>query len=315
MTSPPSPLVSRWAGDAAWLGMDASARGFHTQLLLIAAQRQPVGTLPDDDTQWRRWLGLPEAVMDENPETLSADGAVAELMGQSLRQGLEMGVSESLVLALHPQAKHWRHHQGLWMEHLWNERWKLMLLEAWPLIDAHTIAAHPHLKGMNGHRFCAMAMDLSQLPGLPVNTAAMEVLTGHPKMDAAAIKRPAARRGKRSVAADPLLMQLLSLSPDIGPLQDTDHVISCFRAVPLPEQRQTLWDLGVRVLTQSPEEAKGARAYLSSLIQKYGEQAVAKAVGEVAVKAIPPADAKAYLMGVLRQELAGEVAWRFETQR
>lgn len=307
MVSSPSPLVSRWAGDAAWLGMDASARGFHTQLLLIAAQRQPVGSLPDDDEQWRRWLGLPEAEVEREPKIMGADEAAAGLMGRSLRKGREMGVPDSLVLALHPRAQHWRDNQGQWMEHLWNTRWKPMLMEAWKPINSQVVSKYPHLKGALGLRFCPMALALSELAGLPADQAAMETLVGRPhQADSISAGPPSApKKAKKREGVDPLLAQLLALTPDIGPLHDTDHVLKCFRAVPLPEQRQTLWDLGVRVLATSPQEAKSARSFLSGLIRKYGEQAVAKAVGDVAVKAIAPADAKAYMVGVLRQEASG----------
>lgn len=286
--------------------MDASARGFHTQLLLIAAQRQPMGTLPDEDAQWRRWVGLPDA--DDGMGEGEPDAAAAGLMGQSLRKGREMGVPDSLVLALHPQARHWRSNQGQWLDHLWTSRWKPMLLEAWTVIDASTVADYPHLKGQIGQRFCPMALALGELAHLPVGLAAVEALA-HPTPNKPTERAPKPKRATRArkskEPADPLLLQLLSLAPDTGPLQDNVHVLKCFRAVPLPEQRQTLWDLGVRVLAPTPEEAKGARSFLSGLIRQYGEQAVAKAVGEVAVKAIAPVEAKAYLVGVLRQEAAG----------
>lgn len=271
--------------------MDASARGFHTQLLLIAAQRRPAGTLPTDEAQWRRWVGLPESDGEEN----ETEGSVMALMQQSLGP-------PSLALALQAPSGQWRSHQGRWLEHLWHSRWKPMLMEAWAVVDAELVAEHPHLRGAEGQYFCPLALALGQV-ALP----SREVVTGTqaPVIPSAPVKKARASRKKTTAPSDPLLAQLLALSPDIGPLHDTRHVLKCFQTVPLPEQRQTLWDLAVRVLAQSPEEARQVRSYLGKLITQYGEQSVAKAVGEVSVKAIAPADAKAYLMGVLRTEAAG----------
>lgn len=273
--------------------MDASARGFHTQLLLIAAQRRPAGTLPTDEAQWRRWVGLPESGAKEN----EGEDPVAALMQQSLGP-------HSLALALQAPSGQWRSHQGRWLDYVWLSRWKPMLMEAWAVVDAELVAEYPHLRGAEGQYFCPMAMALGQVaPALPTRDVAAAGQA--PESPSPPVKKTRTSRKKSTVPSDPLLVQLLALSPDIGPLNDPRHVLKCFQTVPLPEQRQTLWDLAVRVLAQSPEEARQVRSYLGKLITQYGEQSVAKAVGEVSVKAIAPADAKAYLMGVLRTEAAG----------
>jgi len=313
MTLSSPPLASQWAGDAAWQAMDASARAFHTQLMLIAAQGEPAGTLVDDDARWRRWVGVPEAA-DEEPAS-SMDQAVSRLMTHSLKTGQGLNVPEALVLALHPQAKSWREGQGNWMDHLWRQRWKPMLLAAWPVITRATVAKHPHLAGCEGLRFCEMAMRLAQpISAAGVPPAAVAARPGSVTAAAGGVgqqapaklepgKRAPPKRGGR-VPADPLLLDLLASTPQTDGLMDADHVLRCFQAVALPHQRQSLWDLGIQVLGQEAKPAT-VRAYLGKLIKEYGEKEVGAALGEVAARAMAPAEVKSFLKGVLDRNKFG----------
>lgn len=255
--------------------MDASARGFHTQLLLIAAQQRPLGTLPDDDAQWRRWLGLPEAALRRFQRRAMDPASV---LGAHGAQG-EAGADQ-------------------WLDQLWTTRWRPMLEDAWRVVDAELVTAHPHLKGAEGQRFCAVAMLLGQSTEMPTTVPAASTTVAAPK-------RAAARKPRKGRTADAWLDQILSLTPNTAPLHDMAHVQQCWKAVPMPEQRQALWDLGLQVLAASPAEHASVRSYLSRLIREFGEQSVAKAVGLLAVKPVPPADPKSYLRGVLRQETHG----------
>lgn len=289
------PLALRWAGDAAWLGMDASARGFHTQLLLMAAQRQPLGTLPDQDAQWRRWLGLPEMTR------LQAVGEARLHTGP---------LSEGLALAAQAPGAPWQAQSGDLIEQLWTTRWKPMLMEAWQRVDAALIRAYPHLAGAEGLLFCSTAFDLARLANASTPAAPSRTTRGEAP---AGVKRVTARKKKSAPAHDdPLLAQLLTMTPDTSLLSDSDHVLKCFQVTPLPEQRQTLWELGIQLLSSTPAEARTVRAFLGRLIREHGEQAVAKAVGELSVKSIRPADPKSYLLGVLKQEAKGGSARQVE---
>jgi hypothetical protein len=311
--------------------MDATARGFHAQLMLIAAQQAPAGVLPDDDALWRRWVGLPEATVAATvSRRRSPDAAAKALLEESLRTGHALGVPDSLVLALHPQAHDWREGQGSWLDHLWRTRWKPMLAMAWPTVTAGLVQAHPMLAGHEGQRYCAMAAAMGQtaapsaegsgtaLP--PTNVVAFPARPAAGSGSAlgtavAPDARPAKRRravGKR----DPVLLALLAITPHTDPLHDTAQVLRCFQATPLPEQRSSIWDLGLNLLAASPEERRGARAYLGRLIRDYGETPVFQAVAEAAVKAVPPVEAKAYLTGVLkRQSLGSESEQKAREQR
>lgn len=293
------PLALRWAGDAAWLGMDASARGFHTQLLLMAAQRQPLGTLPDQDSQWRRWLGLPELTL-------------AQATGEAKRH--LQPVSAGLALAAQAPGTPWQPQQGDLIEQLWTTRWKPMLMEAWQRVDARLVATYPHLAGAEGMLFCPTALALAQMSAGPTMADATAQVATTKGSGRVAAKRAATPRKKKAAAdlADPLLAQLLTMTPDTSLLSDSDHVLKCFQVVPLPEQRQTLWELGARLLATTPEEGRTVRAFLGRLIREYGEKAVAQAVGELSVKAVLPADPKSYLLGALKQQAKGGNARQVE---
>lgn len=304
MTVSSLPLATQWAGDAAWLAMDTSARGFHAQLMLFAAQREPAGTLPDDDALWRRLAGVPEAGVEEEKGT--HDKGMAALMKTSLATGQKMGVPEALVLALHPQARAWRDGQGNWLDHLWQTRWKPMLLNAWPTVTAATIIRHPTLAGQEGLRYCELAMRL----GPAVADVSNDTMTTHAGEPAtAAVKATATPKRKRSKKEqDPVILELLAITPHTDPLQDPAYVLGCFRALPLTIQRSGIWDLGLRVLANSPEKEGTKRSYLAKLIKDYGETAVAAALGEVLVKPIAPAEVKSFLQGVLRVKRDGSKA-------
>ncbi|MDI3467930.1 MAG: hypothetical protein OJF50_006751 [Nitrospira sp.] len=47
----------QWLGDDAIMLMDWDVRGMHLHLMCIAWQQEPPCTLPDDDTQLRKWCG------------------------------------------------------------------------------------------------------------------------------------------------------------------------------------------------------------------------------------------------------------------
>ena len=299
------PLASQWVSDAAWLAMDTSARGFHAQLMLFAAQREPAGTLPDDDALWRRVVGIPEA--DDSGDLIETDAQIATEMQKSLATGAQMGVPDALILALHPRARHWRENQGNWLEHLWQTRWKPMLLEAWPKVTDDVIAQWPHLSQAKGQRYSPLSMKLAHLPNEtvsplpPVGSAPLQAgELASPKVRAIGTGK---RRGRTS--QDSQLQDLLAATPRLDPLLDPAYVLTCLNTPPLTTQRPGIWDLGLRVLEHSSAKEATKRAYLGRLIKEYGEVAVGAALGEVLVKAVAPAEVKSFLLGVLKTKRDG----------
>lgn len=68
------------------------------------------------------------------------------------------------------------------------------------------------------------------------------------------------------------------------------------------EERVSIWSVGVKLLKHDGFSEDKVRSYLGKLIQEHGEKVVAEAVASLSLKPISPADAKSYLIGILRSE-------------
>lgn len=68
------------------------------------------------------------------------------------------------------------------------------------------------------------------------------------------------------------------------------------------EERASIWSVGVKLLRHEAFDDNKARAYLGKLISELGEKRVAEAIAQLSLKALPPADGKSYLMGILKGE-------------
>lgn len=68
------------------------------------------------------------------------------------------------------------------------------------------------------------------------------------------------------------------------------------------EERASIWSVGVKLLRHEAFDDNKARAYLGKLISELGEKRVAEAIAQLSLKALPPADGKSYLVGILKGE-------------
>lgn len=75
-----------------------------------------------------------------------------------------------------------------------------------------------------------------------------------------------------------------------------------FRSEASQEDRMSIWSMGVKLLRHDGFPEDKVRSYLGKLIQEHGEKIVAEAVATLSLKPITPADAKSYLVGILRTE-------------
>lgn len=79
---------------------------------------------------------------------------------------------------------------------------------------------------------------------------------------------------------------------------------SLFREEASSAERSTIWGVGVELIRHEGFEEPKARALLGKIIHTYGEKTVAEAIAHLALRRLPPADAKSYLMGMLKTEKA-----------
>lgn len=170
-------LPSSWLSDPGWLAMDATARGFHAQLVMVAAKRRPAGALPDDDRLWRKWLGLSVRKADADRPLQSKGGILPDSLLASLdtmerirQHSIGSGASPDTdafdpdVVSKDgpdeppPIGLDW----GAWINWLWVHRWKPQVLGSWQVIDDTLIEQYPHLSKLHGGWFSTQAWEISR---------------------------------------------------------------------------------------------------------------------------------------------------------
>lgn len=278
---------SLWLSDPHWLGMDPTARGFHAQLVLLALRQG--GRLPDDDALWRQWLGLPEP--GESPSTSAPEAVLTSLAILDASQG---------------RAPAGEYRQAL--DYYWVHRWAPMLKKAWT-------PAGP------GECSCALVQQLlQQTPGCQVATPpppAMEPIIEKPAAKPKRTKKKPKANSALTVAGvnwDSLVSSSLlhgdglrGLRPLSEKLVDLDQIKARWHVPVSRSSRLHLWTIGLAVLGPIEDQGKN-RAFLANQISRYGESKVLAAVGQISGRAIPPADPRSFLLGILRKETEGTAA-------
>ena len=272
-----SSLAPFWLSDPAWCAMDPMAKGYHTQLVLLAARSE--GELPTDEAQWRRWLGIPEAdARGEHPEMQQWVALDAQSRGHQL--GRRAGM----------------------LEQLWQERWHPMIRQAWtPSRPGFVTCAAA--KALAGVEISAQAPDKAT----PVKKAAKSKPTSRKK---AAVK-PSFEELALETFLEPLGpigQGVLAPRPMDDRLAAKEDVLALWHVPVNRAQRLNVWTVGLAVLSRTPSEESNNRSFLASLIRQYGERKVAAAVGEISGRAVLPADPRGFIRGILRRETEGNPA-------
>ena len=78
--------------------------------------------------------------------------------------------------------------------------------------------------------------------------------------------------------------------------------ISCLFDTATSEERSTIWGVGVDLLKIGAFTEDKVRAFLGKQIHTYGEKLVVEAIAKLSIQKMKPADAKAYLIGTLKQD-------------
>lgn len=220
--------VKQWLGDDAVLLMDWDVRAMHLQLMCIAWQKKPAGTLPDDNSMLCKWLSC----SDE------------KAWNTRIRPQLEQG---------------WRIEDGRWHQDGLMREWERQSTNS----QKRRAAANIRWK--------------------------KEIDTEPPPL----LENPGLLTADGEPASNPDSgFSLTSL------LKDS----SAFRSEVSQEEKTSIWTVGVKLLKHDGFPEDKVRSYLGKLIQEHGEKTVAVAVASLSLKPITPADAKSYLIGILRTE-------------
>lgn len=312
-------LTHLWLGSPQWQHATWAVKGLQAQLWLLAAQRTPAGTLPDDDKWLRKALDLPtpsaaararKAVLEaaaslptpslNRRKKASNKGAPAvsediqkapldwtEAHARVLDALCEGKVSEDLQDA----------QQDAWLDHLWLNHWKVQLFEGWTRVDEEFVEDHPHLKRALGGWFHPLAEVLAQ-SGLEPGVGPARKKSRAPRAnrsDVTIIEKPFGRHNQIQPEAKKVLQPWWGSMDEARLLQ--------LWAVPLSkDNRSRMWDLGVSHLSGGGRTEAQARSFISKMVRTHGETAVHQAIQGLAMRAMPPADSFSFLQGVLNQQ-------------
>lgn len=100
------------------------------------------------------------------------------------------------------------------------------------------------------------------------------------------------------------LSKLLEYGPDLFFNQDTNKPNTLTNPTLAKQQtpKNTIWTIGVGLLSQDDYPENKVRSFLGKLIAEYGEQDVAGALASLSLKSISPADGRSYLVGILKKD-------------
>ena len=265
--------------DPAWQAMDSASRGFHIQLLIYAAQKRPgraLGTLNGRDPYIRKIIGA--------GRTLAAKRKiVTPEMAQAMLTTLYQGDPENIPENLTGQERDP-------IDAMWEDIWRPALLETWTVIDEELCEEHPELTKHIGDWFHPVARDLGQ-------TRKPETATG---------TKNTAKTKARKTAAPAQTGEGLDLSA----WHDEANSMQLWSRVPDAEERNTIWEVGVRELAGNGDstDRSRARALISKLIRTHGETQVAAAIGNLAARIRKPANPSAFLVQLLKNQEEGSEA-------
>ncbi len=294
-----APLLAILA-DPSWLAMDPTAKGYHIQLLLVAAQRTPAGTLPGTETTLRRYLGMGSAKIKKVPEAKISKNLEEYLQNDTSNLAALLG-AWWVAAEEAPPIEDAQHQVEAWQEHLWEHRWRPMVMEAWEIIDDNLIKQKPHLAKAKGGFYNHIAENLANITqqSTPISTV---------KKTGSKSKKGTHRISTGSdinAFDDP---KILVMGHDLDRWHDEREVFSKW-LLPLDENsKRSLWEVGVMAMA-GPNSTVGdrtrAKTLLGKLVKTHGEAKVAEAIGVLSVRAVPVADAGAFLAAMLRNKEEG----------
>lgn len=187
-----------------------------------------------------------------------------------------------------------------WQEHLWQTRWKPMLMEAWVPVDDALVQDKPHLARAMGGYYCAASEALAK-----IQQPRDAVAAGSKAKPGKSRKKTGKAGGE---AAAPAISPAPELEHDLDGCRQIGRVMEAWDTDLGLEARRSLWDVGAGILAgprASAGERSKARGVLRKLIKDHGETAVAEAVGTLSARATVPADPTAFLVGMLNNRAQG----------
>ena len=277
-------LALHWLSDPLWLSMDATVRGLHTQLLLMACRRG--GSIPDDESLWREWLGLP-ALSQKSVEARKYPIIATKWISEGTPDRLaELGGS------------------ALLLEHYWTTKWYPLLQSAWHRVD-------------NGELTCELAQLMTNQPkSAQISSNQPTSSSGAQDGKLQAPKKKPIQKKTKGLAVPPVFEDLLNgstLSKRSIPylhgmnerLFSKDDVLGRWNVPVKRNERINLWVMATEILKNGTNTESQIQALIGRSIRIHGEPAVLEALIKLGQRTIQPSNPEAFFLGILKRNGSG----------
>lgn len=302
-----------------WFKTDNTVKGFHFHLLSLSANTQDNGTIPEDDESLRKILNIPipwaikkldvdkqDPVLDflcKNFDNNHISSVMLDTI-QTIFNGNKNDLEGDFSLRISHEE---------WTNYLWIYVWKPQLLKFWTPVDSKLTRKYSELKGKENKLWNETSYLLSK--GFDPSTINNNISVNNSK-------KPPNRKTKKIELPDIQEVNSILEYSDLGyngiawlhsdttNFRDLSKNLKTWRK-PIPlKQTQDMWEVGTKLLCNSPQDVVKARSFLGKLIAQHGDKVVAKAVAELATQSQHKSsfNKQALLIGIIKRETEGTPA-------
>ena len=249
--------------------MSWEARGMAIDLMALGNFEEHMGTLPVEDDLWRTTLGIP------TQRVINA-ALKKTVQGRGMREQNELDI-------------------------VWKDVWKVELLRWFVLIDDEFLIKRPQYFSCKGRYWHPLLDDINVQQPAP-HKKSKKIASG----DGQDISKPKKSGVKKKAGA-----KVLDSEWDFPVIRYTERALkSCWDIPMTSDTRSSLWSnaLSILAIPGDPASEASGRQFLGKLIKDFGEKNVATAVAQLMVRAVKPADPKAFLRKQMQHAEEGSPA-------
>lgn len=318
--------IKDWYSNKNWESLDATAKGFFTQLVLLASQTRPYGHFSSDEKKLKRLFGLPSRVFMDNDYDEYKEGkndltkTLKKYFDEKQdRFNLSIGMIESLAFSLGDldftlTEMDLMRNYDLWLNLLWEKKWKPSLLDDLVLvIDAELTTIFPELSDKMGDYFIPIAYHL----GMSQNNKSVsnqEKTREKPKQTKKKEKvLTVVKSGNAyfNVASEDEIKEDLLMLDDLNYINifNFKNVLKSLLTPLTDKEKETIWDLGIKLISSSDKESdliKG-RKLMARAMKEFGKEMTVSAITKMSLIKEKQLNPQAYffkLLNIEKEELA-----------
>lgn len=316
--------IKDWNSDQNWVLLDATSKGFFTQIVLLSSQSRPFGHFSSDEKKLKRLLGLPSRVFDiEDYKELIFDDkkeiskTIKKYFDEnSNRFNLPVGLLESLESMMGEnelviEDRKLFQHYDLWINFLWEYKWKPALSTLMLTIDAELTLEFPELNDKIGDYFIPIAYNLGEASSNNSKKTVIETK----KVKKAVSKNKALpfiveENAYFDLSCDHEIKEegLFLIELNLLKSFDFKNSYKCFTRPLSEKDKNTIWDLGVSLISnsQDEEDIKKANKIMSKAIKEYGRELTIAVITKFSLSKEQKHNPQAYFFKLLKIEKAKE---------